>query len=329
MAATVRPDGNVLLAKIVGISGVAELVPQLERVKLKAGQVLHEPGASLAHVYFPVSALLSLVRVMRSGQTAEMAIIGNDGMVGAELMVGDDARQTHAVVQSAGYAYRLSTEIFSRELERSQITQRIVLAYERSLMFQTTQAAACNRLHVLSQKICCWLLLSLDRLPGNELRMTQETLANLLGVRRESVTLVASRLRDQGALDYRRGSIQVLDRAKIEAASCECYGTVHRECERLNSELPRFRIDFSSVTQRTDKTRGGRQNRATNSVDDSGHGETFVTERSDAAGGDRRRFVDRRLAPDRRLRDISITFDDRRSGIDERLAPITRIRSTR
>jgi len=323
MALPIGPGGNILLSKIVSAVDIAGLVPQLERVKLRPGQVLHEPGAALQHVYFPVSTLLSLVHVMQSGQAAEMAIIGNDGMVGAELMVGDDARQTHAVVQSAGQAYRLRTAVFMQVLEQSQAAQRFVLAYERSLMFQTTQAAACNRLHAISQKVCCWLLLSLDRMPGNELRMTQEALANLLGVRRESVTLVASRLREQGALAYRRGSIRVLDHAKIAAASCECYASVCRECERLHNEPPRIRIDFASLRRRADgEPPALRPDSVAGVIDAGAHGETFVSERGDAEGGDRRRFVERRLSAERRSRQVAIDFEERRSGLDARLQSV-------
>jgi CRP-like cAMP-binding protein len=232
MTIVTGPDSNSLLTKLLNVIGVAEMAPKLERVSLKKGQILHDAGVSMSHVYFATDALISLLQVMQCGEVTETALVGNDGMVGAEIMMGTDLTPNRAFVQCDGFAYRLSIESFSSYLQRSARARELVLAQVRALMVQTAQTVACNRHHTLNQQFCRWVLLALDRLPSEQIRMTHENLAKTLGVRRESVTLAATRFRDDGAIGYSRGRIHVLDRAKLEQHVCECYGIVRRECDR-------------------------------------------------------------------------------------------------
>ena len=198
------------------------------------GHVVYESGRLLDHVYFPTTSIVSLLYVMEDGSSAEIAVVGNEGMVGISLFMGGDTTPSRAVVQSAGEAYRLPAHYLRAEFNRAGSMQHLLLRYTQSLITQMAQTAVCNRHHSVDQQLCRWLLLSLDRLPSNELIMTQELIANMLGVRREGVTAAAGKLQDEGVIEYRRGHIKVLDRPKLEKMSCECYDVVRRESERLS-----------------------------------------------------------------------------------------------
>jgi CRP-like cAMP-binding protein len=214
-------------------SDLERLKPDLEPVSLALGDALSESGIVLHHVYFPVDSIVSLLYVMENGGSAEIAIVGNDGIVGVSLFMGGETTLSRAVVQSAGPAYSLSRKILQAEFTRGQALQHILLRYTQALLTQMAQTAVCNRHHSLDQQLCRWLLLSLDRLQSNELVMTQELIANMLGVRREGVTEAARKLQDAGLMQYSRGHIKVLDRPGIEARACECYAVVKRESDRL------------------------------------------------------------------------------------------------
>jgi CRP-like cAMP-binding protein len=205
----------------------------LEPVNLSLGQVIYESGRSLSHVYFPTSAIVSLLYVMESGASAEIAVVGFEGVVGISLFMGGETTPSRAVVQSAGQAYRMPSKLIKEEFGRSLDVMHLLLRYTQSLITQMAQTAVCNRHHTVDQQLCRWLLLSLDRLRGNELVMTQELIANMLGVRREGVTEAALKLARAGLLSYARGHIKVLDREGLEARTCECYGVVKRETDRL------------------------------------------------------------------------------------------------
>jgi CRP-like cAMP-binding protein len=207
----------------------------LELVDMPLGQVIHEPGAELAFAIFPLTAIVSLLCLMENGACAEIALVGNDGMVGASLFMGGETTPSRAVVQSAGKAYRFPAAMLKAAIRRDASVLRLLLLYGQALLTQMAQTAVCNRHHTVHQQFCRWLLLSLDRLPGNELVMTQELIANMLGVRRQGVNEVASKLQCAGAIDYRRGRIVILDRGKLEECSCECYSVVATECARLLS----------------------------------------------------------------------------------------------
>ncbi|MCK8515041.1 Crp/Fnr family transcriptional regulator [Methylonatrum kenyense] len=209
------------------------LRPKLERVDLALGSVLHEQGVRMEHVYFPISAIVSKLYVTRSGASAEIAIVGNDGLVGVALYMGGETTTNRAVVQSAGLAYRLAGHLLKKEFSRSTPVQRLLLRYTQALLTQMAQTAVCNRHHTVRQQLCRWLLMSTDLLSGEELCMTHELIANMLGVRREGVTEAAGRLQALGLIRYRRGRITILDRLGLEAVCCECYEVVKRECERL------------------------------------------------------------------------------------------------
>jgi CRP-like cAMP-binding protein len=206
-----------------------DLVP----VELKLGQVLYEPHASLEHAYFPTTALISLLHVLRDGSTAEIAVVGREGMVGVWLFMGGGSTPSRGVVQGAGRALRLPRAVLVREFERGGPAAQVLLRYTQAMISQVAQTAACNRHHTIEQQLCRWLLLRLDRLAGAEVAMTQELIAGMLGVRREGVTVAAARLQRAGLIRYSRGHIRVLDRAALERCSCECYGVVRREYERL------------------------------------------------------------------------------------------------
>jgi CRP-like cAMP-binding protein len=207
--------------------------PQLELVDLPLGHVLYESRASLHHVYFPTDSIVSLLYVMNDGASAEIAVVGNEGVVGVALFMGGETTPNRAVVQSGGSAYCLRSQILREEFNRSGALQHLFLRYTQSLLTQMAQTAACNRHHTVEQQLCRWLLMSLDRLPSNKLTMTQELIANMLGVRREGVTESAGKLQAQGIIQYSRGRITVTDRPKLEKICCECYRVVKLETDRL------------------------------------------------------------------------------------------------
>jgi len=210
--------------------------PELELVEMPLGQVMYEAGATLTHVYFPTTSIVSLLYVMESGASAEIAVVGNEGIVGVSLFMGGDSTPSRGVVQSAGKGYRLTAQLMKNEFNKAGPVLHLLLRYTQALITQMAQTAVCNRHHSLDQQLCRWLLLSLDRLQGNELVMTQELIANMLGVRREGVTEGAIKLQNAGLIRYARGHITVLDRAGLEKRSCECYAVVKREYDRLLPE---------------------------------------------------------------------------------------------
>ena len=205
----------------------------LELVPMALGDVLYEPGIKLRYVYFPTTSIVSLLYVMEDGASAEIAIVGNEGILGVSLFMGGDTTPSRAVVQSQGYGYRLKAGLLKEEFGRFGPTMHLLLRYTQALITQMAQTAVCNRHHSVDQQLCRWLLLSLDRLASNELSMTQELIANMLGVRREGVTEAAGKLQDAGLIRYRRGTITVVDRPGVEARACECYQVVKREFDRL------------------------------------------------------------------------------------------------
>ena len=211
----------------------ARLQPHLRVVPLALGEVLYEPGAVLQHLYFPIDSIVSLLYVMENGASAEIAIVGNDGVVGVSLFMGGITTPSRAVVQSAGTAVRMPGLLLKEEFSRAGPLQQLLLRYTQALLTQMAQTAVCNRHHSLDQQLCRWLLLSLDRLPSSEVVMTQELIANMLGVRREGVTEAAGNLQEAGVIRYSRGRIEVLDRSGLEARACECYAVVKRESDRL------------------------------------------------------------------------------------------------
>ena len=207
-------------------------LPQLECVDMPLGQVLYESGSTLSHVYFPATCIVSLLYVMENGASAEIAVVGNEGIVGVSLFMGGESTPSRAVVQSAGHGYRLSSEAIKAEFNRAPVLH-LLLRYTQALITQMAQTAVCNRHHSLDQQLCRWLLLSLDRLQGSELVMTQELIANMLGVRREGVTEAALKLQEAALIRYARGRIFVLDRKRLEERTCECYAVVKKEYDRL------------------------------------------------------------------------------------------------
>jgi CRP-like cAMP-binding protein len=209
------------------------LYPHLKLVALPLGSVLYESGDTLRHIYFPTDAIVSLLYVLRDGSSAEISVVGNDGVIGVALFMGGETTTNRAIVQSAGSAYRLTGNRLKLEFERHGEMLHILLRYTQALITQMAQTAVCNRHHSVDQQLCRWLLLSLDRLASNKLKMTQELIANMLGVRREGVTEAAGKLQKLGVITYSRGSITVLDRAELERLCCECYGVVKKETDRL------------------------------------------------------------------------------------------------
>ena len=212
--------------------------PELERVEMPLGQVLYESGTTLSHVYFPTTAIVSLLYVMENGASAEIAVVGNEGIVGISLFMGGDSTSSRAVVQSAGLGLRLKAQVMKDDFNRAGPVLHLLLRYTQALITQMAQTAVCNRHHSLDQQLCRWLLLSLDRLQGNKLVMTQELIANMLGVRREGVTEGALKLQQAGLIRYARGHISVLDRDGLEKRSCECYAVVKKEYDRLLPAKP-------------------------------------------------------------------------------------------
>jgi len=229
----VSPDlkKNHLLAALPDAE-LARWLPQLEWVEMPLGQVLYESGSTLGHVYFPTTAIISLLYVLQNGSSAEIAVVGNEGLVGISLFMGGDSTPSRAVVQSAGTGLRMPAQVLKNEFKLAPV-MHLLLRYTQALITQMSQTAVCNRHHSLDQQLCRWLLLSLDRLQGNELVMTQELISNMLGVRREGVTEAALQLQAANLIRYARGRITVLDRPGLEKRTCECYGVVKREYDRL------------------------------------------------------------------------------------------------
>jgi CRP-like cAMP-binding protein len=247
-AASSGPQANRLLAALPDAS-LRMLLPHLEAVPLPLGMVVYESGGAQGYVYFPTSSIVSLLYVLADGASAEIAVTGNEGLVGISLFMGGETTPSRAVVQSAGHGYRLRGDVLRKEFESGGVLQHLLLRYTQALITQMTQTAVCNRHHSVDQQLCRWLLLSLDRLPTNELVMTQELIANMLGVRREGVTEAAGKLQDEGLIRYSRGHITVLDRKKLEARVCECYGVVKKEYDRLLPEALRDGSPRTSAAQ--------------------------------------------------------------------------------
>ena len=231
-APTGQPTRNHLLDSL-GAEVQARVFPELERVSMPLGAVIYESGGNLDYVYFPTTSIVSLLYVMETGASAEIAVTGNDGLVGISLFMGGESTPSRAVVQSAGDGYRLRSASLKREFARGGELQQAALRYTQALITQMSQTAVCNRHHSVVQQLCRWLLLSLDRLPSNRLSMTHELIANMLGVRRGGVTEAAGKLQAEGIIRYSRGEITVLDRPKLEQHACECYAVVKRETDRL------------------------------------------------------------------------------------------------
>jgi CRP-like cAMP-binding protein len=226
------PDQNQLLGNLSQVVKT-RLFPHLELIPMPLGKVLYEPGENLRHVYFPTDCIISMLYVMEDGASAEISLVGNDGLVGFAVVMGGESTSSRAIVQSAGSAYRLSEPNLKNEFNRHGEFMILMLRYMQALITQIAQTAVCNRHHTLDQQLCRWLLLSIDRRPDNHLAMTQEMIANMLGVRREGVTEAAGKLQKLGAIEYTRGKITVLDRAMLEKLTCECYMIVKRETDRL------------------------------------------------------------------------------------------------
>jgi CRP-like cAMP-binding protein len=231
------PAQNHLLAALPA-EARERVFPHLEMVRLPLGKVLYESGDALRNVYFPVDSIVSLLYVMENGASAEISVVGNEGVVGVAVFMGGESTPSRALVQSAGTAYRLPAARLKDEFNRHGALLHLLLRYAQSLITQMAQTAVCNRHHTVDQQLCRWLLLSLDRLRGNRLTMTHELIANMLGVRREGVTVAAGKLQELGVIRYARGRIDVLDRAQLEALACECYAVVKRETDRLERDVP-------------------------------------------------------------------------------------------
>jgi CRP-like cAMP-binding protein len=227
-----KPEKNLLLAAL-SPAELKRMKRHLELVDMQLGEVVYESGRHLEHVYFPTTCIVSLLYVLENGASAEIAVVGYEGVVGVSLFMGGETTPSRAVVQSAGGAYRLPSQWVKEEFTRGGSMQHLMLRYTQSLITQMAQTAVCNRHHSVDQQLCRWLLLSIDRLPTPELVMTQELIANMLGVRREGVTEAAGKLQKAGVISYRRGHISVLDRPKLEEMSCECYEVVRAETARL------------------------------------------------------------------------------------------------
>ena len=231
-AALPPPLDNHLLAALPA-EVLARLASSLELIPLPLVKVLYESGDNLRYIYFPTDAIVSLLYVMESGASAEISVVGNEGLIGVSVFMGGESTPSRAIVQSAGSAYRLPGQLLKDEFNRHGDLLLLILRYTQALITQMAQTAVCNRHHSIDQQLCRWLLLSLDRLPDNKLVMTQELIANMLGVRREGVTDAAGKLQRQGVIEYSRGHITVLDRPRLETLSCECYAVVKKETDRL------------------------------------------------------------------------------------------------
>ena len=230
------PQQNYLLASLSGPER-ERVYPHLQLVTMPLGKVLYESGDVLRHVYFPTDSIVSLLYVLADGASAEISVVGNEGLIGIALFMGGETTPSRAIVQSAGHAFRLIGQHLKNEFHRNGEMQLLLLRYTQALITQMCQTAVCNRHHSVDQQLCRWLLLSLDRLSSNQLTMTQELIANMLGVRREGVTEAAGKLHKLGIIRYSRGQITVLDRKKLEERCCECYAVVKKESDRL---LPRL-----------------------------------------------------------------------------------------
>jgi CRP-like cAMP-binding protein len=242
-----NPTQNHLLAALPEPDS-ERLASFLELVTMTLGEVVYEPDVRMRFVFFPITAIVSLLYVMEDGSSAEIALVGNEGFVGVPLVMGGETTSSRAVVQSSGRAYRMKSSLLKEEFFRAGPMQKLLLRYIQALLTQMAQTAVCNRHHTLDQQFCRWLLLSLDRLPSNELSMTQELIANMLGVRRESVTEAAGNVQKAGLIEYHRGLIKVIDRAGLEARVCECYAVVKKECDRL-LDIDRWESEKSHVAE--------------------------------------------------------------------------------
>jgi CRP-like cAMP-binding protein len=247
------PTQNYLLAAMPPAE-FERLSAHLELVEMPLGEVLYESGGRLEHVYFPTTCIVSLLYVLENGASAEIAVVGNEGILGISLFMGGETTPSRAVVQSAGFGYRLPAPLLKQEFNRAGPVLRLLLRYTQALITQMTQTAVCNRHHSVEQQLCRWLLLSIDRLSSNSLNMTQELIANMLGVRREGVTAAAGKLQREKLIRYNRGHIDVIDRPGLENAVCECYTVVKAEFDRLLSDIPRgdaFLVAGRSVVEST------------------------------------------------------------------------------
>lgn len=230
------PNQNHLLSALLDAE-FDRLAPHLELVPMLLGDVLYESGAKMQYVYFPTTSIISMHYLLENGGSSEIAGVGNEGMLGISIFMGGDTTPSRAIVQTGGHGYRLKAHLLMEEFNRSGQVMRLLLRYTQALITHMSQTAVCNRHHSVEQQLCRWLLLTLDRLPTNELTMTQELIANMLGVRREGVTEAAGKLQGYGYISYRRGHITVLDRAGLEGNVCECYGVVKKEFTRLLSDV--------------------------------------------------------------------------------------------
>ena len=230
------PNQNHLLAAMLDTE-FDRLAPHLELVPMRLGDVIYESGGRLQYVYFPTTAIVSVHYVLENGSSSEIAGVGNEGVVGISLFMGGETTPSRAIVQTGGFGYRLKANLLMEEFDRAGPVMRLLLRYTQAFITQMSQTAVCNRHHSLEQQLCRWFLLTLDRLPSNELTMTQELIANMLGVRREGVTEAAGKLQNEGFISYRRGHITVVDRAGLEINVCECYYVVKKEFTRLLSDV--------------------------------------------------------------------------------------------
>ena len=235
MLDTHAPQQNHLLAAL-NAADRNRIFPNLQLVEMPLGKVIYEQGDTLRHVYFPTDSIVSMLYVMENGASAEISVVGNEGLVGIALFMGGETTPSRAIVQSAGFAFRLVGQLLKDEFHRNGAMQILLLRYTQALITQMAQTAVCNRHHNVDQQLCRWLLLSLDRLSSNRLSMTQELIANMLGVRREGVTDAAGKLQKLGIIQYSRGLITVLDRPRLEALACECYAVVKKETDRLEAK---------------------------------------------------------------------------------------------
>ncbi|MBI3902048.1 MAG: Crp/Fnr family transcriptional regulator [Nitrosomonadales bacterium] len=238
MATPHNPDQNRILAAL-SPEAYAHLYPYLEFVPMPLGEVYYESGGRLQHVYFPTTSIVSLHYVMENGASAEIAGVGNEGILGVSLFMGGNTTPSRASVRAAGYGYKLKAQILMEEFSRAGSLQQLLLRYTQALITQITQTAVCNRHHTVEQQLCRWLLLTLDRVSSNELILTQELVASMLGVRREGITEAAGKLQHAGYIHYRRGRITVLDRTGLEDRACECYSVVRQELDRLLQKKPK------------------------------------------------------------------------------------------
>ncbi len=239
---------NHLLAALSSVE-VERLAPNLELVPMLLGQTLYEPGGSLQHVYFPTTCIVSLLYILESGSSIELAGVGNEGIVGVSLFMGGNSTPSSAVVQTSGFAYRLNGRVLREEFKRGRLMQQLLLRYTQALLTAMCQTAACNRHHTIEQQLCRWLLQVLDRLPTNDMVMTQQLVASALGVRREGITEAAGNLQRAGVIQYRRGHISVSNRAGLERGTCECYGVLKKETGRLLSDTQYHPLSSSVMAQ--------------------------------------------------------------------------------